>query len=534
VSRFGGGVNHAVSAGVAKKLGAGLGGVKVVWKSFCFRSRSGAMAEVFISYKSERRSAAQHLARVIELYGYSAWFDYWLISGKDFGRQIERELNEAKAVVVLWCPLSRESEWVLEEAHFAQRHGKLTPAWLERVDPPLGFGRADTIDLTDWNGAPRGGHGFDRLLDEIARLVGREPRMPGWKPLRDYEATWRNFGAPRLAQFPLINPLHEREEARDLDEKARREEEERIAAERRKAEEAEARRVEAEQRAAAEAEDRRLQEERRKAEEAETRRTEDERRKAAEAEGIEQERREAAEAMRREQEQRAAREWADVVSAPVAPKSKAGLLAALALVAAVALAGGWFAFAPAPRPPQKVEQAQSDGKAPQAEFNSATQSDTISTHDAPSARPHSATSSNTTNREGDGRSATERADSPPEKGELLARQSPLSSPITPSSSSPASSSAPQADFDVATHGETYSIKFDISSGVLNMRSGPGPRHSIVVAIPAGANGIRLGACMNPDDGINRHPWCHARWGDYSGWVSREFLVGTKEAPRKRQ
>lgn len=226
------------------------------------------MAEVFISYKSERRSAAQHLARVIELYGYSVWFDYWLISGKDFGRQIERELTEAKAVVVLWCPLSRESEWVLEEAHLAQRHGKLAPAWLERVDPPLGFGRADTIDLTDWTGAPRGGHGFDRLLDELARMVGRRPVMPGWKEVRDYEATWRNFGALRLAQFPLINPLREREDARGLDEKARREEEERVAEERRKAAEALVQRLEAERRKVEEAEARQVEEEQRKADQA--------------------------------------------------------------------------------------------------------------------------------------------------------------------------------------------------------------------------------------------------------------------------
>jgi TIR domain/WD domain, G-beta repeat len=329
--------------------------------------RPAEMAEVFISYKSERRSAAQHLARVIELYGYSVWFDYWLVSGKDFGRQIERELNEAKAVVVLWCPLSRESEWVLEEAHFAQRHGKLAPAWLERVDPPLGFGRADTIDLTDWSGAPRGGYGFDRLLDEIARLVGREPRMPSWKEVRDYETTWRNFGSLRLAQFPLINPLHEREEARGLDENARREEEERERQEEERRKAAEAGRLEAERRAAEEAEARHLEEERHQAE-------------AAEAQRIEEQRRKAAEAVRREQEQLAARGQPGAGrDSPVRPKPKTDFLAMLAIATVIALGGSWFAFAPTPKPVFATQQEEfhATANAQQIAFNAAMEADTV-------------------------------------------------------------------------------------------------------------------------------------------------------------
>ena len=92
------------------------------------------MADIFISYKSERRNAAQHLSRILELNGYSVWFDYGLFSGINFGRQIEREIRAAaKAVVVLWCSLSRVSRWVLEEADLAQSLETFTPVWLERV-----------------------------------------------------------------------------------------------------------------------------------------------------------------------------------------------------------------------------------------------------------------------------------------------------------------------------------------------------------------------------------------------------------------
>ena len=162
------------------------------------------MADVFISYKTERRNAAQHLSRILELNGFSVWFDYGLLSGADFGPQIERELRAAKAAIVLWCRLSHDSRWVLEEAHLAERLGTLTPVWLESVELPLGFARADTIDLSNWDGSPRSSL-LDRLLNEVGRRVGRDP-APSYRGLQHYEETWRSFGAPTLAQFALLDP----------------------------------------------------------------------------------------------------------------------------------------------------------------------------------------------------------------------------------------------------------------------------------------------------------------------------------------
>jgi hypothetical protein len=167
------------------------------------------VADVFISYKTERRNAAQHVSRILELNGYSVWFDYGLLSGSDFGPQIERELRAAKAVVVLWCSLSFDSRWVLEEAHLAERLGTLTPVRLEPVELPLGFGRANTVDLTIWDGSPRSPT-LDRLLNEIGRRVGRDPE-PSFRGLQHYEETWRSFGSPPLSQFALVDPITEEE-----------------------------------------------------------------------------------------------------------------------------------------------------------------------------------------------------------------------------------------------------------------------------------------------------------------------------------
>lgn len=173
------------------------------------------MADVFISYKSERRAAAEHLAEILADYGYSVWWDYGLISGRDFGAQIEKELRAAKAVVVLWCSMSVSSEWVREEAALAKRLNRVIPTFIEHgVELPLGFSLSQTLDLADWDGAPKSAR-LDRLLRDIAQLVGRaaRPNLPG---LERTERAWRRFGAPPLRDFALIDALERKQPARTL------------------------------------------------------------------------------------------------------------------------------------------------------------------------------------------------------------------------------------------------------------------------------------------------------------------------------
>src|SRR5690349_6977929 len=67
--------------------------------------------------------------------------------------------------------------------------------------------------------------------------------------------------------------------------------------------------------------------------------------------------------------------------------------------------------------------------------------------------------------------------------------------------------------------ETYTVRADVSDGVLNMRTGPGVGHPLVTAVPAGSTGITLGDCQTPDDGKSQSKWCVARWGTHSGWIS---------------
>jgi formylglycine-generating enzyme required for sulfatase activity len=163
------------------------------------------MAEIFISYKSERRKAAGHLAKILERYGYTVWFDYSLVKGRDFAAQIDAQIREAKALIVLWCSLSVRSEWVADEAALAAKLDILVPAKIEPCELRVDFDRKDYIDLTGWGGAPRD-HKLDPLLDGIAHRVGRPPQLD-FRAMRDYEEDWRRFGAPSLKAFALEEPV---------------------------------------------------------------------------------------------------------------------------------------------------------------------------------------------------------------------------------------------------------------------------------------------------------------------------------------
>src|SRR5262249_51650167 len=154
-------------------------------------------------YKRERRRAAEHLAEVLRCHGYSVWFDYGLIKGRDFGLQIDRKIREAKSLIVLWCSLSVGSRWVAEEVDLAQYLGILIPVKIEPCELQVGFRRLDYIDLSSWDGSPRS-YELNRLLAELEQRVG--PRKADLKALRDYEEVWRRFGAQPLKNFALGVP----------------------------------------------------------------------------------------------------------------------------------------------------------------------------------------------------------------------------------------------------------------------------------------------------------------------------------------
>jgi len=128
------------------------------------------MADVFVSYASEDRETARKLAGVLESYGYSVWWDRKIIAGQTYDQVIERELEAARAVVVLWSKNSVASEWVKNEAAVAAERGVLVPALIENVKLPLEFRRRQTVDLAGWDGDETHG-GLSSLQEGISAAV---------------------------------------------------------------------------------------------------------------------------------------------------------------------------------------------------------------------------------------------------------------------------------------------------------------------------------------------------------------------------
>jgi hypothetical protein len=129
------------------------------------------MADIFISYAREDLERARRLASALESRGWSVWWDRRIVAGETFDRTIERELESARCVVVLWSRNSIESEWTKNEASAAAERNVLVPALLDDVRIPLEFRRKQTANLIEWDGETSH-EGLQALCEGIAGRIG--------------------------------------------------------------------------------------------------------------------------------------------------------------------------------------------------------------------------------------------------------------------------------------------------------------------------------------------------------------------------
>ena len=106
------------------------------------------MADIFISYARQDRARIERLAGQLEAEGHSIWWDRHIAGGAEFSKDIERELQSAKAVIVGWSKGANESRWVKDEAGLAANAGKLIAISLDGSEPPIGFRQFHALDYT--------------------------------------------------------------------------------------------------------------------------------------------------------------------------------------------------------------------------------------------------------------------------------------------------------------------------------------------------------------------------------------------------
>jgi formylglycine-generating enzyme required for sulfatase activity len=113
------------------------------------------MADIFLSYSRSDTNAAAKIVEVLEAEGWTVWWDVRLRAGDQWDKVIEREIDAARCVVVIWSAISVTRQWVRVEANFGLSRGILVPVAIQGAQPPLAFTLIHATDLSVWDGAAK-------------------------------------------------------------------------------------------------------------------------------------------------------------------------------------------------------------------------------------------------------------------------------------------------------------------------------------------------------------------------------------------
>jgi hypothetical protein len=134
------------------------------------------MSDLFISYARQDRPRAEIFARTLEAHGWSVFWDPTIRAGSDWRDTIEKELQGARCVLVLWSKNSVGSRYVREEAEEAINRGALVPVLIDDIFPPFGFRSVQWADFSGWDGTEET-PAFHRLISDIVALIGPPPKQ---------------------------------------------------------------------------------------------------------------------------------------------------------------------------------------------------------------------------------------------------------------------------------------------------------------------------------------------------------------------
>ena len=129
------------------------------------------MADIFVSYSRQDKSRVAPLVKALEAEGWNLWWDPEISPGEEFDSLISRELEQAKAVVVVWTSTSVESRWVRGEARDAADRNALVPVRLDNTKLPIDFRAVHTTDLDTWAG-DRASAAFLELRKALESKIG--------------------------------------------------------------------------------------------------------------------------------------------------------------------------------------------------------------------------------------------------------------------------------------------------------------------------------------------------------------------------
>jgi len=157
--------------------------------------------KLFISYSHEDKSVARQVAKALSQHGYEVFWDTQIPTGMTFDTYIYHQLEQTDAVIVLWSKRSVDSDYVKEEAEYAKKNSVLVPLSIDATEPPFGFARIQSTDISGWHGStedPRWQTAVDSIeaiLGDGVRNVSRESKPAADKapPLRTLDEVRNNL-----------------------------------------------------------------------------------------------------------------------------------------------------------------------------------------------------------------------------------------------------------------------------------------------------------------------------------------------------
>jgi adenylate cyclase len=159
------------------------------------------LADVFISYARADEAIARRVAKGLEASGFDVWWDAEIPAHRAYSEVIERNLEEAKAVVVLWSKAASASQWVRAEADFARNAGKLVQAQVDGTMPHMPFNQIQCADLKGWRGNEKHA-GWAKLKGSVGALVSGDEKLA--TPLPSKEGPWDKIGRFRWVIAALL------------------------------------------------------------------------------------------------------------------------------------------------------------------------------------------------------------------------------------------------------------------------------------------------------------------------------------------
>jgi DNA/RNA endonuclease G (NUC1) len=142
------------------------------------------MADIFLSYTHIDRARARPIVELLESEGWTVWWDRGIEPGMAWQPELEVELANCRAIVVLWSKTSVESQWVRHEAQAGLAKGALVPLLLDANQFPADFAHVQATDLSHWKGETHLSE-IEALLRRLASLVPPsriDTVRPGYDP----------------------------------------------------------------------------------------------------------------------------------------------------------------------------------------------------------------------------------------------------------------------------------------------------------------------------------------------------------------